>query len=448
MKAWSLGYEMLRTYVRFAFWLTHRRIVVIGRELIPENKPVIFAPNHQNALMDPLALVCTNKNQTIWLARADIFKSKTAQKILSFMKMLPVYRIRDGKDNLSNNEHVFSVVGGLLEAGRTVGLFPEAAHSGKRQMLPHKKAIPRIALETEAKNDFNLKLQIVPTGIYYDHYWHFNRTLIVRYGNPIDVDKYKDEYLANPQKAMLSLRDEINEKLSPLTMQIESKQFYNEYELIRIVAGKKYSQLVEFSSNSTLQAYFADIDLIKKIEDFEQKEPDNFEVIINKIRKLNTETKKNGIDLNELRIFVNSSVLKTFFSLVLFLISMPLFLCGFIFNAIPFFLPRFLFEKKIKDKAFLSTFNLVTGLIVFPVFYLISFSIIFSYSEALVPSLIILFLMPFLGKISYKLLLYYRRVFKVFKFYSGISVNRKTLKKLEIQYNEIENLLLSIAAKN
>jgi len=99
MKNFSPGYEILRTYVRFAFWLTHKRIVVKGRHLIPKGKPIIFAPNHQNALMDPLALACTNPYQSVWLARADIFKSKAASRFLIFLKLLPVYRIRDGQTN-------------------------------------------------------------------------------------------------------------------------------------------------------------------------------------------------------------------------------------------------------------------------------------------------------------------------------------------------------------
>ena len=110
MKNWSLGYQLLRYYVRFALWLSHKRIVVIGRKQIPHGKPIIFAANHQNALMDSLSIVCTNPSQSVWLARADIFKSKLARPILRFLKMTPVYRMRDGKDSLSNNEQVFASV--------------------------------------------------------------------------------------------------------------------------------------------------------------------------------------------------------------------------------------------------------------------------------------------------------------------------------------------------
>jgi 1-acyl-sn-glycerol-3-phosphate acyltransferase len=292
MKRWSKGYEALRTYVRFAFWLTHKRIVVVGRDLIPKEVPIIFAANHQNALMDPLAISCTNPLQTLWLARADIFKSKLARPALKFMKMVPIYRIRDGKDNLTNNELIFNQVTEVLKNKDSVALFPEAAHSGKRQMLQHKKAIPRIALEAEDKNNFQLGLQIVPVGIYYNHYWKFNRTLVVQYGSPIGIGQYKKRYADNPQNAMISLRDEIHEKLEPLTLQINSKELYQDYEDIRMVAGEEFAHYKFFSKNPILQQLWADQELIAKLEKMQE---DQYESFDQKDIDLCERTKKRGI---------------------------------------------------------------------------------------------------------------------------------------------------------
>jgi 1-acyl-sn-glycerol-3-phosphate acyltransferase len=53
---WSLGYWFLKQYVRFASWLIHKKTLVVGKENIPKDKPLIFAPNHQNALSDPMAV--------------------------------------------------------------------------------------------------------------------------------------------------------------------------------------------------------------------------------------------------------------------------------------------------------------------------------------------------------------------------------------------------------
>lgn len=441
MKNWSAGYELLRTYVRFAFWLTHKKVVVTGLEHIPKDKPVIFAPNHQNALMDPLAVVCTNPLQTLWLARADIFKLKAARSALKFMKMLPVYRIRDGKDNLANNEQIFSQVIGILEAKKSIGLFPEAAHSCKRQMLPHKKAIPRIALEAEEKNKFSLNLNIVPVGIYYDHYWSFNRTLIVRYGKPIEVDKYRDEYVENPQKAMLSLRDEIFERISGLTMQIGSKTNYSNYEEMRKLAHSGNSQHYFFSKKRILQQFEAENKLIAKLERLEHDNPQLAQKLIDDATSYFTEIRKAGLTDNQLVSSQNSGFIKLFLHIFTSIVSLPVFCIGFILNAIPFYIPRIFFRGKVKDQAFLSTFNFVAGLLIFPLAYLAEASLIFSLTKSIPISTMAFILMPFAGKISYQLLGFYKNMWTLILIFSGKKNRRQNLIDFRKKRNSLRKSL-------
>lgn len=403
----SKGYEVLRCYVRFAFWLTHKRIVVSGLENIPENKPLIFAANHQNALMDPLALVCTNSLQTLWLARADIFRSKLARPVLNFMKMLPIYRIRDGKDNLSNNEAVFSQVTNVLEDKQSVALFPEAAHSGKRQMLPHKKAIPRIALDAEEKNNFQLGLLIVPAGIYYDHYWQFNRTLIIHYGAPIEIDSYKVPYAQNPQNAMLALRDEIRERLVPLTMEINSVSYYADYEFIRQIAGFEYTKSLNSGNISVLQQFRSEQDLMARVGKLENKDPQKFNQLISSVREYVNEIKNASVTEKQVVKASRKSLTGLLFEFLLAVVSLPLFIFGFIFNAVPFFVPRVFFAGKVKDHAFLSTFNFAFGLVLFPLFYLLEGLLVYLFSGSMPASLCVLVLMPFAGKYAFQLKLFY-----------------------------------------
>ena len=445
MKNWSLGYELLRTYVRFALWLSHKRIVVTGRKQIPLGKPIIFAGNHQNALMDSLAIVCSNSSQSVWLARADIFKSKVARPILKFMKMVPVYRIRDGKDNLANNEQIFASVTRLLENNDTTALFPEAAHSGRRQMLPHKKAIPRIALEAENKNHFNLGLQIVPVGIFYSHYWSFNRTVIVQYGAPIEVDKYQKEYESNPQKAMLILRDEIHDRLVPLTMQINSIPYYQDYENIRQLAGKSYSKTQQFNGNKDLQLFHAENDLIEKLESLESNQPETFIQLIEKSRPYFSTLAQKTLTDPIVQNSDNASWGSIFFRISGVLITLPITIFGLIFNALPFLIPRNLLRKKVKDPAFICTFNFATGLLIYPVFYLIEAGIVLSLTKTWMIAISAFVLMPFAGKIAYKLLMFYQCVFTELRFLAGIKSFRASIKKLIKQRTDLVDLIITKA---
>lgn len=441
MKRWSLGYEIIRTYVRFAFWLSHKRITVTGAENIPKGKPVIFAPNHQNALMDPLAIVCTNPLQSVWLARADIFKLKATQPILKYLKILPVYRIRDGKENLSNNEHIFGQVIHILENKLSIALFPEAAHSGKRQMLPHKKAIPRIALEAEEKNQFNLDLQIVPVGIYYDHYWNFNRSIIIEYGKPINVDKYEGEYGENPQKATMSLRDEIYRQLEPLTLNIKTLNYYNEYESIRQLAGEAYADHKFFNENPILQLLYAEKELIKKIETLEVSNPDHFERLLDKTSEYFNNLQKSELSDIEIELAGKANWPEHLIDLILFLISIPIFIFGFIFNALPLFIPRMILRRKVKDTAFLSTFNFVLGLVIFPLFYVFCLLFIPTFGSW-ISTLILFILMPLGGKIAFQLMGFYRNFILKSIFLLGEKTTRRTYKKLIKQRRNLIHLIL------
>jgi len=116
MRKWSLGYDIIRFFFRSFFKLFYRQVQSSGNENIPKNAPIIFAANHQNALIDPLAIIFTNPNQSVFLTRADIFNKPILLKIFTYFKMLPVYRIRDGAESLKNNEIIFDKSVAILEA--------------------------------------------------------------------------------------------------------------------------------------------------------------------------------------------------------------------------------------------------------------------------------------------------------------------------------------------
>jgi 1-acyl-sn-glycerol-3-phosphate acyltransferase len=441
MNKQSKGYNALRIYVRFAFWLTHKKIVVVGRDNIPEEKPIIFAANHQNALMDPLALVLTNPLQTLWLTRADIFKSSFTRPILKFMKMIPIYRIRDGKDSLANNEEIFKQVTEVLEANQSIALFPEAAHSGKRQMLPHKKAIPRIALEAEEKNNFEMDLQLVPTGIFYDHYWKFNRTLLVQYGKPIGIDSYKEAYNENTLSAMLSLREDIRASLEPLTMQINSGEHYIDYENFRAIAGEEYTKNCHFSENKTLNRFKADQEMIRKIEHLELSNPTVFKELTDRTQTYMVLISRAGYSNQQLVKAQNANLVKLLAGMTGALLSFPVVLVGALFSILPFLIPRQFLTRKIKDPAFRSSINFAVGLLLFPIFYLMESSIVGMVSGSLIAATVTFVLIPFAGKYAYQLLMFDIDLLRIIKLRS---LNRQLFKRVSAMREGILAMIRAI----
>ncbi len=441
---WSAGYWLFKKYIIFADRLVHKKIVVTGKDKIPANKPIVFAPNHQNALSDPLAILLNTRFQPVWLARADIFgKSKVTDTILKFLKIMPVYRLRDGKENLEKNEKTFADSIKVLENNFALALFPEAAHSFKRQMLIHKKAVPRIVFMAEEKTGFGLDIQIIPTGIYYSHYWKFDRTLIVNFGDPIAVQDYADKYHDNQNTATNDLKAEIYKAVLPLTININSKKYYDEFELIRKFYGNHFLNRQNLKY-STLSIFKSEQKLIDELDNLELSQPEEAAKLA-AIAKDYSETLKKFKLKNRLITNDKNHFLKILANLFLLIAGLPLFIYGFIFNAIPFFLIDTTVRKKVKDKSFWSTFFFVSGLVLFPIFYLLQLFAVSWLIPGFWLKLLFLISLPFTGKIAFRWYILLRKTIGRCRFLN-LKLNKKNLyqeilSKKEELFSKLDRLI-------
>lgn len=397
---WSLGYWLLKQYVRFVDWIIHKKIILNGTENIPQNKPILIAPNHQNALSDPMAILLHTRFQPVWLARADIFKPGFITLALRFLKIMPVYRMRDGKDQLAKNEKTFADSIKVLENNCALALFPEAAHSAKRQMLSHKKAVPRIVFQAEEKADNNLDIHIVPTGIYYSSYWKFNRSVLVNFGEPILVNDFLEAYNENPSAATLTLRDALEKAIEPLTLNIKSKENYESFELIRAIYGNAFAKKTE-REKGFVQRFQSDQQLVKKLDELETINKEKTDEICSAAKRFDTKVRKYG-----LRPWLvenpENNFRKLGFNKLLLLITLPVFVFGFLFNAIPFIAIDTIVRKKIKDFAFWSSFSLVLGFTLFPIVYLLELWVVSAWLPLWWHKLLFFVSLPFAGKLAFR----------------------------------------------
>ncbi len=238
MENYSKIYGFLQAFIRFyhnRFW--YKQIEIRGFDTLPEDTPVIFAPNHQNALMDATAFVFSTTKQVVFLARADIFNSKITYKIFTFMRILPIYRMRDGASSLGKNEEIFKKSVKILENKHPLGLFPEAQHWGYRKLKHIKKGVPRIAFLAEEQHDFKLNTVVLPVGIYYDEYYGFRKKLFVNFGKPIKVADFEDVYKSNENQGYLELRKAMEEGMKDVMMHIQTDEYYQDVEHIRTITS-------------------------------------------------------------------------------------------------------------------------------------------------------------------------------------------------------------------
>ena len=70
----DFGYTLLKPCVDWCSRHSYNRIEVKGRENIPAAGAVIIAPNHCNTLMDALVILQAFQDESVFGARADMFK--------------------------------------------------------------------------------------------------------------------------------------------------------------------------------------------------------------------------------------------------------------------------------------------------------------------------------------------------------------------------------------
>lgn len=220
-------YDLLCPLVQFATRCHYNRFVVRGIENLPADGPYIIAPCHQQALMEPLAVLRFAPKPPVFLARADIFAQPTIRAILTFLRILPVYRIRDGQEKLSRNKDIFDQCQRVLLDEYPLCLMAEGRHNNRHHLLDLRKGLFRIAGETQLALG-ERSLYIIPTGIYFDDYERPYSNVVVNIGTPIPVRPFMESYQQNQPVALNLMRDTLAPALSQQMLDIRNEEHYDE----------------------------------------------------------------------------------------------------------------------------------------------------------------------------------------------------------------------------
>jgi 1-acyl-sn-glycerol-3-phosphate acyltransferase len=368
---WSMLYRALKFFpVKPVHDMYYRKIQIQNVERIPEGEAVILAPNHQNALMDAMAFVAGIKYQTVFLARADIFKGEFIINLLTFIKILPIYRMRDGIASLQKNEEIFDLTVNVLRNKiNPLCMFPEGNHGDKRRLRSLVKGIFRIAFKAQEDYGKNKGVKIVPVGIDYSHYQKFRQTQFINFGEPIEVCEYWADYEENPTIAMNKLRDRLAAEMKKVMINIETEDFYDLYMGLRKIFNGKICAKEGLRAGDLSDEFIADKKLIAALDHCLADEP-------GKIAGLDSIYKKYSIlrDKLNFRDWVPGgrkySVILNALAILLSVFTWPLVILGLFNNWPHFFLPLRII-KGIKDRQFHSTAKYGAGLAIIILYYLI-----------------------------------------------------------------------------
>jgi 1-acyl-sn-glycerol-3-phosphate acyltransferase len=360
--SFSFRYAVLLLYGWLIHRLWYRHIYIHGKENIPRGVPVIFTPNHRNALMDALAVLFAQSKQAAFLARADMFRNPVAASLLTFIKIMPIYRPRDGRrEMLEHNDESFKAAVAVMKMGRPLVMFPEGDHGEPKRLRPLKKGVIRIAFQAEETYNFQMNLKIVPVGIDYDHF-RFRSSLTVSFGEPIDVDNYSELYRSDPNAAMRSLQSEIRNGIEKLMIHVEDEVHYQ--QIINLLSLYP-RRLRPKKSQSNI---YDDKRLIELLEKEKSTNLPSWEQILALLERIREKSRNIGVQAGSIPAWLHRIILPSY-HLLLAIAGLPFGIYATI-NNLPGFLLATRFRRMFKDPQFDATAKFAFGVVILPLIYI------------------------------------------------------------------------------
>ena len=349
----DLGYSILKPIVDWNAKHSYRKIEVTGKENIPTDGAVIIAPNHCNTLMDALVILQAFKDESVFGARADIFNKPFIAKIMTFVRILPMVRQRDGLRNVLKNNEPQEIIVDTLENKVRFCMYPEGRHRPAHSLQTLGKGTFRAALAANSKFGDKMPVYIVPTGIEYGDYFRYRSTCLITFGEAINVTEFvKGLNVENDVQMIEPLRKELSSRMSKLITFIkDDEQLYNKWALTKMLAADKGLRYGDYG-RSLHKGMLANREIVADIEKACEDKPEEMEKLLEKVAEFDKKRRKKGISIYSFR--KKNEVLNAVGKAFAALIGLPYWIFSAIVSS-PMWLTYNLLRSKTRDKAFHNT---------------------------------------------------------------------------------------------
>lgn len=362
-------YSLLRPYVDHHTYRAFRRYQIVGKENIPDGA-CIYGSNHCNTLMDAMVILGTSHEKKVFIARGDIFQNPKTAKILRWLRILPIFRIRDGIGAVRDkNSDTMDQAIDVMHDEVPMYLFPEATHRTKHSLRPLSKGIFHIALDANRQFGQEKPVYIQPVGLDYGDYFRFRSTILISFGDPINVTSFmKGREEENEAVIINELKTLLRERMAGLISFVpdEDEDYDAIWELVKIRTDKRPFSLKKRLENNQ-QA-------IAKVLDFKEKEPEKAKNLFDKVREFTKHRKEKKISVKTVakKATFGMTLLKT----LLILLGLPFYVAAAVVTC-PIWIVSAFILKGLKDKAFRNTANYGVEFVLHPLISLIGMILLF-----------------------------------------------------------------------
>lgn len=341
-----LFFRIMKVWCTVGLNFYFRKWQVNNASAVDVRGPIIFVPTHQNAFLDAVLVICSQKRNPWSIARASVFKKGFVTTLLTAVRIKPVFRMRDGFSTLKNNEAILQEWIAMLAQGEDIIIFAEGNHNDPYTRGELQKGFARMALKFQHQHE-NIPLTIIPVGVHYDDHHAFRTRVLVNFGTPIDVNSIDHSNL-NEREKLERIVDVTEQTLASLTVSIEGEGYADKYAFLTQHREHHADLLTQVESDNRIVNLFP-----------------------------NAPAQKPSHQLPRWLRFLN-----------------PLVWMGYVLNFPPYAFIRRFIRKKVKDPQWFGSLKYAFGLFLVPVYYLVLLLVCFFTTGSLPATLIAALILP------------------------------------------------------
>ncbi|MFC5284373.1 1-acyl-sn-glycerol-3-phosphate acyltransferase [Pedobacter alpinus] len=351
-------YCLFHALIKITCYFYFKKIRLFNPDKFENKHPVIICANHGNSFMDAILIAINCKRKLHFLVRSDVFNTPFKRWFFGQLNMMPIYRIRDGREALKNNDAVFLKCQEILSNNGAIVIFPEGNCVIEKRLRAFKTGFVHLAFNADLPN---LRVQAItlnyskPDEFYTEASLTFAEPILV---NDIKVLANKNEFEFN--KLLMKSTYDLLRKNMVYIEKIEDDFFYE-----AVLEMKRNDDLLLEESFLNKQ-----IATIAELENLRISDMQVFEEIRQKVllyfNYLKTEEVK------------DAAVAKNSLSKFKAGLTFPFYILGYILNAIPSHFLENTINTKIKERQFKSSVRMVLSLAMYPL-YIFTISFFLNY---------------------------------------------------------------------
>jgi 1-acyl-sn-glycerol-3-phosphate acyltransferase len=361
-------YSFLLPYVNWHTRRSYRRFEVHGKKRIPKGAALIFGVNHSNTLMDALVLLSADNIRKVFIARGDIFKNPAVAKILNFLRILPIFRIRNGVAAVRQNDDSLNKAIDVIHDHVDLYLFPEGTHRTKHSLMRMGKGLFHIAVDANKQFGDQSPVYIIPTAIEYGDYFRFRSTAMIHFGEPINVTEFFKNTTEENEAANINiLKDRLHEEISKLFTYIPDDEDYDAiWEIVKMKnekrAGSLYKKMLRNRST------------VEKVLKYKEEQPEEAKNLFERVVKFAQRRKKEKISV--ISVAKKRPFLNSLWMFAVLLIALPYYLASAAVNW-PVWATTWYIRSQLKDPAFGNTVSFGVRFVLFPLVFIAGTIVLF-----------------------------------------------------------------------